>query len=457
MTWTPNLQRGDGPRYLQIVGALESDIAAGRVAIGQRLPTHREMAVSLGMSVGTVSRAYALAERRGLISGEVGRGTFVRGASTSLGVSEAAGAQRRINLALNTPPRTGEGEAFSAFMTEVMLDGTLDPLLSYLPHQGLAAHRAVMAAWVETLGLRTSPDQVHVTQGAQHAISIALRLLARPGSAVLTENLPYSGIISLASMEGYDLQGVGMDRHGLIPERLDDAFARTGAGVLFCTPTLQAATGSVMPPERRAEIAAIAARHDAWIVEDDAYGFLLPTPVRPLSTYAPERSIYVMTLSKCLMPSLRIGAMVAPDALRDRIINAIRSTGWMANPIMAEVATRMIERGVMAEQVVAKRTAAVARLKIAADRLKGYLDPMSDAPSYHAWLAMPPGRSAPDLMSRAAQAGITVAAPTPLQPLDPMGAGLRLCLCGAPTTGDLDAALVTLAEILAGSEAMAIV
>jgi DNA-binding transcriptional MocR family regulator len=212
-----------------------------------------------------------------------------------------------------------------------------------------------------------------------------------------------------------------------------------------------------MPPERRAEIARIVARHDAWLVEDDAYGFLLPDPVRPLSTYAPERSIYVLTLSKCLSPALRVGAMVAPDVLRDRIINAIRSTGWMANPIMAEVATRMIARGIMADQVVAKRAATVERMTIAADRLRPFLDPMGPWPSYHVWLPMPPGRSALDLMAQAAQVGITVAAPTPLQPLDPMGAGLRLCLCGAPTTGDLDAALGTLADILAGSEAMAIV
>jgi DNA-binding transcriptional MocR family regulator len=151
------------------------------------------------------------------------------------------------------------------------------PLLSYLPHQGLAAHRAVMAAWVETLGLRGRARPACTSRRARSTRSPSrCAFWHGSGSAVLTENLPYSGIMSLASMEGYDLQGVGMDRHGLIPERLDAAFRQSGPAVLYCTPTLQAATGSLMPPERRAEIAAIAARHDGWIVEDDAYGFLPP-------------------------------------------------------------------------------------------------------------------------------------------------------------------------------------
>ncbi len=457
MTWKPRLQHGDGPRYLQIVGALENDIAAGNVAAGQRLPTHREMAAALGLSVGTVSRAYAMAERRGLITGEVGRGTFVKAVQPQLGVAEIGAAPRRINLALNAPPVTGEAEDFSRVMSEVLADGSLGGLMGYLPHQGLEAHREAMASFVATLGMDASPQRLHVTQGAQHAISIAMRLLARPGSPVLTENLPYSGIMSLALMEGYDLRGVLMDRSGLIPERLDEAFRATGASVLYCTPTLQASTASVMPPERRAEIAAIVARHDGWIVEDDAYGFLPAVPVRPLSAFLPERSVYIVSFAKCLCPGLRIGAMLAPEALRDQAINAIRSTGWMANPIMAEVTARMIAQGLMARQVTAKRAAAAERTLIASERLAPWLDPMSGVPAFHVWLRLPPGRSAPGLMTEAAQAGLTVAAPTPLQPLDGMGDGLRLCLGGAPGPEDLDGALAMLGEILAGTEAMSMV
>jgi len=453
----PRLHNDDGPRYLQIVAALENDIATGKLAVGQRLPTHREMATRLGLSIGTVSRAYAIAESRGLISGEVGRGTFVTGKTPQLGVTEIGLAHRGINLALNAPPATGETQDFARTMAEVIDGDDLHALMGYLPHQGLEAHRVAMAGWVSTLGMEAAPDRLHVTHGAQHAIAIALRLLARSAAPVLTENLPYSGIMSLALMEGYDLRGVLMDRHGLIPERLDAAFRESGPAVLYTTPTLQAATGSLMPPERRAEIAEIVARHDGWIVEDDAYGFLPPDGVKPLSAFLPERSIYVVSFAKCLSPSLRVGAMVAPEGMRDRIVNAIRSTGWMANPIMAEVTTRMIENGLMARQVKAKRAAAAERTEVARARLGPALDLMSDVPAFHVWMRLPPGRAPVGLMAQAAQAGITVAAPTPLQPLDTMGNGVRICLGGAPDIAALDGALKTLGDILQGTEAMSLV
>src|SRR5215472_9605695 len=76
--WAPDLSRRRGPRYLAIADAIADDVASGQLKPGIRLPTHRDLADSLGVTVGTVSRGYDEAARRGLLSGEVGRGTFVR-------------------------------------------------------------------------------------------------------------------------------------------------------------------------------------------------------------------------------------------------------------------------------------------------------------------------------------------------------------------------------------------
>jgi DNA-binding transcriptional MocR family regulator len=115
--WVPVLASRPGPRYLAFVSALEADIAAGRVKPGTRLLPQREMAQRLALSVGTISKAYAEAEQRGLISGEVGRGTFVqkrRLEQRSLGPSEAT-----INLALNVPPYTGEDDVIAAVLGDI--------------------------------------------------------------------------------------------------------------------------------------------------------------------------------------------------------------------------------------------------------------------------------------------------------------------------------------------------
>ena len=459
MSWTPNLPFGEGPRYLQIVAALENDITSGAVTPGQRLPTHREMAALLDISVGTISKAYAAAERRGLIMGEVGRGTFVLPISPELGVTDTSVTQapRRANLALNAPPQTGADTVLAEAVSEVVSDDALTSLLSYLPHQGLYEHRAAMAGWLREHGVMAEPDRLFITHGAQHAIAIATLVLARPGATVLVENLTYSGIIALSQMQGYALRGVPMDRHGLVPEHLDRAFSETKAKVLYATPTLQTATASVMPVERRREVAEVLRRHDAWLIEDDAYGFLCDTPFPTLASYIPERSFHVVTFAKCLVPGLRIGAMSAPPEFRDRIVGAIRSTGWMANAVMAAAVVRMIDNGALDDQVLRKRAAAAERLAIAYEILGSQIASQREIPAFHTWMKVPPGRTASELMSRAAQAGITIVPPSPMQAMDPMGPGFRLCLGGVERPAELRKALETLTTILEETETMSIV
>src|ERR1700730_14750751 len=164
--WLPALSDANGPRYLAFVRALENDVQTGVLKPGARLLPQREMANQLGLSVGTVSRAYAEAEARGLISGEVGRGTFVqrrRPPSTAKGAAQAT-----INLALNVPPATGEDELIASVLSEILADGALSPLLGYLPHQGLLSHREIMAGWLATSGIKTEIANLFITHGGQH-------------------------------------------------------------------------------------------------------------------------------------------------------------------------------------------------------------------------------------------------------------------------------------------------
>src|SRR5215208_4622386 len=102
--WRPALRKGV-PRYLASTEALADDVAGARLAAGAQLPTHRDLADRLGVTVGTVSRAYAEASRRGLITGEVGRGTFVRGrAGGEPGVSRPAEGDGTVDMSVNHPP-----------------------------------------------------------------------------------------------------------------------------------------------------------------------------------------------------------------------------------------------------------------------------------------------------------------------------------------------------------------
>jgi DNA-binding transcriptional MocR family regulator len=453
--WLPVLTDSEGPRYLAFVQALENDVRTGVLKPGTRLLPQRDMANQLGLSVGTVSRAYAEAEARGLISGEVGRGTFVqrpRPPASTLGNARAT-----MNLALNVPPATGEDELIASVLSEILADGALSPLLGYLPHQGLPSHREIMAEWLRAFRLKVDIANLFITHGGQHALSIALNMVAEPKAMVLTERFTYSGMIALSAQNGYRLHGVDGDADGLLPDALDRAFSDTGARVLFATPSLQTPTGTVMRPERRQQIADIVARHDAYLLEDDVYAFLFAAPPTPVSALIPDRGFYVTSFAKCLAPGLRIGAMIVPEQFRDRSINAVRATGWMASPIMAEVVARLLHSGDLMRQVQLKRTAAVRRNAIADRMLGNWLTPLSGTAGFHRWLPIPAGRTLIALVTQAAQAGITIAPPGALQQVDRGTLGIRLCL-GHPATDDvLESALAELKRILESAEAISFV
>ena len=138
LDWVPDLSDRPGPKYLSITRAMVDDIATGALQPGMQLPTHRELAYQLGVTVGTVSRAYAEATRRGLIDGEVGRGTFIRRRiEQDMGAIPVGASRGGIDLGLNFPPMGNmERDAFSNALKEIAESRDLMNLMSYAPHGG---------------------------------------------------------------------------------------------------------------------------------------------------------------------------------------------------------------------------------------------------------------------------------------------------------------------------------
>ncbi len=439
--WLPRLSATSGPAYRAIVEALAADLAAGAVPRGTRLLPHREMAGRLGLSVGTIAKAYAEASRRGLISGEVGRGTFVNAVPRD---ARAAGPWP-VDMSLNAPPDTGAAPLIGQALAEVARSGEIAGLLDYLPHAGLARHRAPMAAWLaRDLGAPPPLERLVLCNGAQHGIALALMAALTPGDALLAESVTYPGITGIAARLGHRLHGVALDAEGLVPDALDAAFAATGARALYCMPTLQTPTGAVMSLARREAIAAILRRHGAWAIEDDVYAFLAPDAGPPLAALVPERVCYVASLAKCVAPGLRVGALMMPETLRGGVNAALRATGWMASPLLTAVAASLLSSGAVAEQAERKRVIAARRWALAREAL-GPRASLPSLPAFHLWLplAVPPA----EIVAEAAMRGVILAPPTEAAGA-PMPNGLRLCL-GAPESDEaLGSGLAVLAEII---------
>lgn len=390
--WAPDLRQRPGPRYLAIADALAEDASAGRIRPGHRLPTHRDLADRLGLTVGTVTRAYAEAARRGLVTGEVGRGTFVRGPAGPgfIPLPMARTEPGLIDLTANLPPQEpGERteRALARTLAALARKKDLRRLLDYPPEGGAAEHRAAGALWVRRCGLEAGAERVLVSSGSQHGMTAVFAALLAPGDLVLTEALTYPGMKALAGLLSLRLRGLALDEQGLRPDALAAACRAGTARALYCLPTLQNPTASVMPDGRRREIAAVAREHGLIVVEDDVHGHLPERPHRPISAFAPETSIYLNGTSKSLAPGLRVGFIVAPEALVPRLAAAIRGTTWMAAPLMAEIAARWIHDGTAERIVARKRAEAAARRALALRALDG-ADVVSHPAAYHLWLRL---------------------------------------------------------------------
>ncbi|HSB62287.1 MAG TPA: PLP-dependent aminotransferase family protein [Vicinamibacteria bacterium] len=431
--------------------ALADDMATGLLKPGNRMPTHRDLAGRLGVTVGTVSRAYAEAARRGLVSGEVGRGTFVRARHPAPAPEPRASGL--LDLSQNHPPP--EGAEFRAALESGLLalarQSDLGPLLDYPSDGGNLPDREAGAAWIERTGLPAAPSRVLVCAGSQHGITTVLATLLRPGDLLLTEALTYPGLKAVAGLLHLRVQGLPMDEEGLRPDAFEDACRGGAARALYTIPTIQNPTASVMPEERRREIAAIARTHGVPVVEDDIHALLPEQRPRPIATFAPELSYYLMSTSKTLVPGLRIAFVLAPEGMVGRLAASLRASAWAAAPLMAALASSWIRDGTADTIVAERRREAAARQALLRERLA---EAEYDAHpfGYYAWLRLPEPWRADGFGAEMRARGVLVSPPEAfVVGRAPVPHAVRLCL-GAPRTREaLGRGLGAVAEALHGA------
>lgn len=453
--WVPSLDGRTGPRYLALADAIGEAMGAGVLQAGARLPTHRDLAAMLGVTVGTVSRGYAEAERRGLTVGEVGRGTFVRPHDPGLGGWSVHPTRPGvIDLSLSVPVALedgSEGEALARSLREIAGRPDAGELLRYY-HQHSAApiHRRTGAQWIGRRVPGASPDRLVVTAGAQHGMTAVFAAITRPGDLVLTEELTYPGMKALARMFGLRLRGLPMDGEGITPEGLERACDIERPAAVYVLPTIQNPTTAVMSVERRASLARITLQRGLTLVEDDVHGWLHPDPPPTITSMVPENSVYLASSSKPLAAGLRIGWALVPDPFVDRLLAAVRGTVWMAPPLMAEVTARWIADGTAERIMSRKRDETRARQAMAQEALAGY-DVRTNDHSYHLWLLLPERWRGQDFAAALAQRGVLVAS------AEAFAVGhrdvphaVRVCVGAAQSRKELSRGLMVIRDVLDG-------
>ncbi|MCZ6753682.1 MAG: PLP-dependent aminotransferase family protein [Gemmatimonadetes bacterium] len=442
--WTPDIEHRDGPLYRAIADAIATDLAGGQLTAGERLPTQRVLADELDVALTTVTRGYAEAERRGLVSGEVGRGTFVRGGPPGAAIGPDPDAPLDL-----TPNHLGPWAHAQELADGIARMASRLPgagIIDYQPLGGTERQRAAGALWMDRAGLAARSDSVLVTNGAQHSMAITFATITNPGDTVFTGKLTYSGMKSLAHLLRLKLKGLPMDGEGIEPEAFERACRAGPAKALYCMPTLHNPTGVVMPATRRKEIAAIAAEYAVPIVEDDSYGFLLPDET-PLSAYANE-AYYMAGTSKSLAPGLRIGFLLPPASMVDRLKAAISSTTFSVPTLMGDVVAEWIFDGT-ADRVMAWKRSEVAERQRLAQSLLGQYDDVSHPMSQQVWLTLPDPWCTSEFVNQAAMRGVLVSpAEDFIAGRAPPPHAVRVCLGPVADRGRLEEGLQILADIL---------
>ncbi|MBP3997952.1 PLP-dependent aminotransferase family protein [Pseudomonas koreensis] len=377
-------------RYKTLVDTYAADIRAGRLLPGTRLPTHRRLAASEGLALVTASRVYAELEAMGLVSGEAGRGTFVR--ETSLlpgqGIDQKDVAVGMIDLNFNYPSLPGQAELLRTALRQLALSGDLEALLRYQPHAGRQHERASVARHLQTRGLSVEAEQVLIVNGAQQGLAVTLMALLKPGDVVAADALTYSGFKVLAEALHLEVVAIPVKEQGPDLAALDRLCRQRPVRAVYSMPTLHNPLGWVMPLEQREDLIAIARRHDLTIIEDAAYAFLVDNPPPPLAVLAPERTVYVSGLSKNIATGLRVGFIAAPVEQVAALERIIRATTWNTPGVMTAIACGWLDDGTVNLLEAQKRSDAQARQALAAQILEG-LSTVGHPSSYFLWLPLP--------------------------------------------------------------------
>lgn len=435
-------------RYQPLVDELAAQIRDGRLQPGTRLPTHRQLARRHGVALVTASRAYAELGARGLVSGEVGRGTFVRETvlPRHLGVDQQAVAAGLVDLNFNYPSVPGQADLLRSALRQLAAGGELEALLRYAPHGGRMHERACVSRHLASRGVTAEAARVMIVDGAQHGLAVTVSALLQPGDVVAVDALTYPGFKILADMHRLELAALPHAGQGPDPDALERLCKRRRVRALYTMPTLHNPLGWVMSASQRRRLAAVVRRHGLLAIEDGAYAFLAKDAPAPLAALAPEATVYVSCLSKSVATGLRFGFVAAPQPWVPKLERAIRATTWSTPGLTTAIACQWLDDGTVARLEAEKREDARMRQAIAAEALAG-LPCVRHPAAYFAWLPLPEETRADRVVAALMRDGISVSTAEPFATTRHVPHAIRLALGSVPPDS-LRAALQTVRRVV---------
>ena len=381
-----------GSLNFQIINAIIHDIESGRLASGTYLPSSRNLADMLDLNRKTIVVVYKYLIAQGWLATNGTRGTAVAATIPVVTEVQAPGpSPGPISYAYAAPPvrplalpegpgiRLDEGTPDGRLFRHSLLVRSYRSAAHglartngyrYRDPRGAPALRETIAEMLRSKrGMDVVEDNICITRGSQNGIHLACQVLLRPGDAVIVEELTYEPAVAALRAMGAKVIAVALDDDGIDVDEVAAMCRSHPVRAVFVTPHHQFPTTVVMRPERRLRLVELARQHGFAIIEDDYdHEFHFEAqPHLPIASYSPGQTIYVGSMSKLLLPTLRLGFAVAPKPVIDAIAHRVSLTDGMGNTLEEEAVAHLIGKGELqrhlrgARQIYAARRATFAR------------------------------------------------------------------------------------------------
>lgn len=412
----------DRPKYIVLEGAIRAAITRGVLPPGQQLPAVRDLAWRVGVTPGTVARAYSRLTDDGTLEAAVGRGTFVaeRAGPAPIYRDFAAlevdstphltgGDTHVVNILSPRLPSVGQTELIRSILAEVANDPAAG-MMHYPSYAGERPAREAACAFLDhpTLG-PLEPDDITLTNGGQHGISLVMQaVLTGRRPTVLVEDLTYPGFRRVAEMMRAEIVPVATDADGIIPEALEAAARHADAQLLCTSPDVHNPTCAVTPTGRREQIAEIARATNLQMLEDDCYQMTrsgLPT----YRFLAPDHTWHVSSIAKRITPALRLGFAMAPRARRLALRRTAEYSSFGLATPMSDLAARLLAHPSLPGLMADTRAQVTTYVRAAAQVLQGYDLHWRDDVAF-LWLVLPEGWRASSFCRAAESVGVKIRA-----------------------------------------------
>lgn len=407
MSWRPDKDKLEYPLQESLANYLESDIKKGNLKEHVKLPPQRELADFLDLSLATVTRAYKICEKKGLIYGVIGKGTFVSpNINSPRSVVEKNLGDDIIEMGITIPFYKHERE-IADLTKEIINEPMSYKYFEYKTSINTKESIKVAKKWLESFGVKPKEDCISITNGAQNALAIIIMSLFKSGDKIATDNYTYANFIGLANLLNITLVGIEQDDDGMSIEMLENACKMNTIKGIFLMPSCHNPTNRIMSIEKRRKIAEIIKKNNMILIEDGSFAFLTENDESPIATMIPENTIYVNSISKPVCPIIRIGYMSYAKQFKEKIEQGICDTNLMNSALNIEIATRILRDGLYEKMVYEKKQMAEKRNKIF-DEYFGDISGKSNKYSYYRWLQVPDGFTGDDFERMAKQRGVQV-------------------------------------------------